>query len=91
LKQYQKYDNRKLYDTDTGEYVSMLELSDVVAAGTPVQVTHYRTKKDLTLETLARSLYERLMDRDRSCEKYEKPFGPTRLAVLFMKVKRRRG
>jgi polyhydroxyalkanoate synthesis regulator protein len=87
LKQYQKYDNRKLYDTDTGEYVSMLELSDVVAAGEAVRVTHYRTQRDVTLETLARSLYERLSDRRVSAGQ---PFEPACLSVLFAKVRRRR-
>lgn len=87
MKQYQKYDNRKLYDTETGEYVSMMELSDVVASGARVRVTHYRTGRDLTLETLARSLYERLTDRDASGGQ---PFEPARLASLFAKVRRRR-
>lgn len=87
MKHYQKYDNRKIYDTDTGEYVSMLGLSDVVASGVQVQVTSYRTRQDVTLETLARSLYERLADRDVS---RGIPFEPDRLAILFAKVRRRR-
>ena len=87
MKKYQKYDNRKIYDTDTGEYVSMLELSDVVASGAEVQVAHYRTGRDVTLETLARSLYERLADRDTS---RGTPFEPSLLSSLFAKVRRRR-
>lgn len=87
MKQYQKYDNRKLYDVDTGEYVSMLELSDVVASGNEVQVTHYRTGRDVTLEALARSLYARLSVRDES---RGRPFSPGRLCSLFAKVRRRR-
>ena len=86
-KLFQKYDNRKIYDTGSGEYVSMLALSDVVASGVEVQVTHYRTGKDLTLETLARSLYERLADRDES---RGAPFDPSCLSALFSKVRRRR-
>jgi len=88
MKQYQKYDNRKLYDTSTGEYVSMLELSDVVASGESVRVTLYRNGRDVTLESLARALYERLLARDPS---QARPFGPARLARLFPLVAARKG
>jgi polyhydroxyalkanoate synthesis regulator protein len=57
--QIRKYENRKLYNPDTRSYVSMLELSDLVAGGGKVSVICDRTGDDITLETLARSLYER--------------------------------
>ena len=58
-----KYQNRKIYSEATGAYITMLELSDLVADGKVVQVTCDATGKDLTLESLARALYERVRDR----------------------------
>jgi polyhydroxyalkanoate synthesis regulator protein len=57
--QVRKYGNRKLYDEEHATYVSMLDLSGLVAGGAKVQVTCDLTGRDITLETLARSLYER--------------------------------
>lgn len=57
--QIRKYGNRKLYDEEHATYISMLELSSLVAAGFNVHVTCDRTGRDITLETLARALYER--------------------------------
>ena len=60
-----KYANRKLYIVEKASYVSMLELSDLVAAGHAVVVTDDGSGRDLTFETLARSLYERAKVRDK--------------------------
>lgn len=54
-----KYQNRKLYVIEKSSYVSMLELADLVASGKSVAVTCDLTGRDLTIETLARALYER--------------------------------
>ena len=59
-----KYGNRKIYSETTGAYVTMLELSDLVAEGRSVKVTDDQTGKDLTVESLARMLYERVRDRN---------------------------
>lgn len=61
-----KYANRKLYVVEKTSYVSMLELSDLVAVGHPVEVTDDGSGKDLTFETLARALYERAKVRDQA-------------------------
>lgn len=55
-----KYTNRKLYDEGRASYISMLDLSDMVAAGARVRVTCDRTGDDITVIVLARALYERL-------------------------------
>jgi polyhydroxyalkanoate synthesis regulator protein len=59
-----KYGNKKLYHIEGASYVSMLELSDLVAAGHHVVVTADETTRDLTMETLARAFYERVKVRD---------------------------
>jgi len=58
-----KYANRKLYDLEGGRYLSMFGLSELVAGGARVEVTCDRTGLDVTFETLARALYERLKRR----------------------------
>ena len=55
-----KYTNRKLYDVGRASYISMLDLSDMVAGGTRVRVMCDRTGDDITLSTLSRALYERI-------------------------------
>lgn len=85
-KKIRKYTNRKLYDVEKGGYISMLELSCVVASGTRVEVTCDRTGADLTLPTLARSLYERLKVRVPG----EEPFSPACLEKLFAMVRVRK-
>ena len=64
LVQVKKYGNRKIYSETTGSYVTMLELSDLVAEGRQVHVTCDQTGRDLTVESLARALYERVRDRE---------------------------
>jgi polyhydroxyalkanoate synthesis regulator protein len=54
-----KYGNRKMYDGERAAYLSMLELSGLVAQGVRVTVTCDLTGDDLTFQTLARALYER--------------------------------
>jgi polyhydroxyalkanoate synthesis regulator protein len=80
-----KYENRKMYRTDEAVYVSMLGIGDIVSGGQSVQVTCDRTGRDITLETLARALYERLKSRSKLGEL---PFDVSRLERLFAKVER---
>jgi polyhydroxyalkanoate synthesis regulator protein len=61
--QVKKYGNRKLYNVDSSEYISMLELSDLVARGDEVQVVCDVSGNDITVETLARAFYERVKVR----------------------------
>lgn len=85
-----KYENRKLYNEEKSSYISMLELADLAVKGNDLKVVCDRTGRDLTLETLARALYERLKSRvDRGDEK--DPFSPRALAKLIALVPIRRG
>ena len=58
VRHYKKYANRKFYDVDRGEYASVREIAAVVKRGGVVTMTCDRTGRDLTLEILARILYE---------------------------------
>lgn len=64
-----KYGNRKMYAPSEAAYVSMLQLSDIVARGQQVVVVLDETGEDITLETLTRALYERVKCRDREASK----------------------
>ena len=86
--QIRKYTNRKLYDEERGAYVSMLGLSDLVAGGAQVRVTCDRTGRDVTLEALSRSLYERVKVRDDDDVEGELPFSPRLLERLIARVRR---
>ena len=81
-----KYENRKVYDGEKVAYVPMLELGDRVAAGEEVKVVCDRTGEDVTLEVLARALYDRLRHRDR---KKPAPFEPADLVKLIRKIRRK--
>lgn len=82
-----KYANRKLYVVEKTSYVSMLELSDLVAAGHPVEVTDDGSGRDLTFETLARALYERAKVRDQGATAAKS----SDLAKLIAKIARPSG
>jgi hypothetical protein len=58
-----KYENHKHYDGDSADYVSMMQIGEMVARGEHVQVIVDRTGEDVTLEALARSLYDHLRVR----------------------------
>jgi PHB/PHA accumulation regulator DNA-binding domain len=59
VRHFKKYTNRKHYDLDRGRYVSLLDVGDVIADGEEIEVICDRTGRDLTFETLARTLHER--------------------------------
>lgn len=60
-----RYSNRKLYDTKASEYVTLLNLSELVRAGEPIQVIDNTTKEDKTDVTLALIISEELKANPR--------------------------
>lgn len=58
-----KHANRRLYDVQEGRAITLLELSDLVAAGESVAVEIVGTGEDITTVTLLASLLERLKRR----------------------------
>ena len=89
-RRFKKFTNRKLYDLDSSRYVSMVDLAKIVAAGPDVVVEDDRTGRDITLETLARALYELLKDHfnggDRRHKVPKDPFDHGELAKLIRRV-----
>jgi polyhydroxyalkanoate synthesis repressor PhaR len=53
-----RYGNRKLYDPETGRYVTLDDVAALVAGGEDVEVLDQRTGQDLTSLTLAQVLLE---------------------------------
>ena len=53
-----RYDNRKLYDTETSEYVSLSDIADLVRGGETVEVVDNVTGQDITAQTLTQIILE---------------------------------
>jgi polyhydroxyalkanoate synthesis repressor PhaR len=53
-----RYDNRKLYDTEASEYVSLSDLASLVREGETVEVVDNGTGEDLTAQTLTQIILE---------------------------------
>ncbi|PSR04763.1 MAG: hypothetical protein BRD54_01240 [Bacteroidetes bacterium SW_8_64_56] len=53
-----RYDNRKLYDTETSEYVSLSDIADLVRGGETVEVVDNATGQDITAQTLTQIILE---------------------------------
>lgn len=53
-----RYDNRKLYDTETSEYVSLADIAELVRNGETVKVVDKTTGQDITAQTLMQVILE---------------------------------
>lgn len=53
-----RYDNRKLYDTESSEYVSLSDIAELVRRGETVEVVDNATGEDLTAQTLTQIILE---------------------------------
>lgn len=54
-----RYSNRKLYDPQTSQYVTLEELADMIRAGKEISVVDVATGEDLTAVVLAQILLEK--------------------------------
>jgi polyhydroxyalkanoate synthesis repressor PhaR len=63
-----RYSNRKLYDTQSKQYITLVEIADLVRQGTQLQVIDNVTDEDLTALTLSQIILEQ--------EKKQKGFLP---------------
>lgn len=53
-----RYDNRKLYDTKSSEYVSLSDIAELVRNGETVEVVDNGTGEELTAQTLTQIILE---------------------------------
>ncbi len=53
-----KYSNRRLYDTNQSEYVTLKQVADLVREGHRVEVIDAKTKEDVTAFTLTQIVLE---------------------------------
>jgi polyhydroxyalkanoate synthesis repressor PhaR len=53
-----RYNNRKLYDTEASEYVSLSDIAELVRSGETVEVVDNATGEDLTAQTLTQIILE---------------------------------
>jgi polyhydroxyalkanoate synthesis repressor PhaR len=53
-----RYTNRKLYDTESSEYVSLSDIAAMVRRGETVEVVDNTTGEDLTAQTLTQIILE---------------------------------
>jgi polyhydroxyalkanoate synthesis repressor PhaR len=63
-----RYSNRKLYDTQSSQYVTLEQIAQMIRAGEDVKVLDNSSKEDLTSVTLAQIIFEE--------EKRQKSFIP---------------
>lgn len=59
-----RYANRKLYDAETSEYLTLQHIKQFVKAGREVKVLDNTSKKDITAVILLRSLVETELERE---------------------------
>ena len=57
-RQIKRYENRKLYDTEASQYVSLSDIADLVRDGETVHVVDNATGRDLTAQTLTQIILE---------------------------------
>lgn len=57
-RQIKRYTNRKLYDTESSEYVSLSDIAGMVRRGETVEVVDNTTGEDLTAQTLTQIILE---------------------------------
>ncbi|MCK5314811.1 MAG: polyhydroxyalkanoate synthesis regulator DNA-binding domain-containing protein, partial [Anaerolineales bacterium] len=53
-----RYPNRKLYDTEAKQYITLDEIADLIRQGQEIRVTDNVTGEDLTAVTLSQIIFE---------------------------------
>lgn len=56
---YKRYQNRKLYDTDSSRYVTLFDIYETMRTGRKIQVLNASTNEDITLNILLHALLEK--------------------------------
>ncbi|MGD8806379.1 MAG: polyhydroxyalkanoate synthesis regulator DNA-binding domain-containing protein, partial [Chloroflexota bacterium] len=53
-----RYPNRKLYNTEAKQYVTLEGIAELIRQGQEVQITDHQTGEDLTAVTLTQIIFE---------------------------------
>ena len=56
MRRIKKYSNRKLYDTEDKQYISLVRVSELVRSGEEVFIQDSKTGEDLTAATMSQLL-----------------------------------
>jgi polyhydroxyalkanoate synthesis repressor PhaR len=56
---FKKYPNRRIYNTEKSEYVSLVQLGDLIKDGKDVKVVEVKTGEDVTAFTLTQIILEK--------------------------------
>ncbi|HEX9115525.1 MAG TPA: polyhydroxyalkanoate synthesis regulator DNA-binding domain-containing protein [Anaerolineae bacterium] len=59
-----RYPNRKLYDTEAKQYISLERIAELIREGVEVQVIDHATRDDLTTVTLTQVIFEQEKKQD---------------------------
>ncbi len=58
MPQIKRYSNRKLYDTQAGQYVTLDDIAGFIRSGEDVRVVDHASGRDLTAVTLMQVLFQ---------------------------------
>ena len=61
---FKKYPNRRIYNTEKSEYVSLVELGDLIKDGRDVKVVEVKTGDDVTAFTLTQIILEKAKQKN---------------------------
>ncbi len=53
-----KYQNRRLYNTDTSEYINFADIKNIIKCGDEVKVVDITTNRDITKSILMQAIFE---------------------------------
>lgn len=58
MRMFRHYSNRKLYDTQESQYVTLAQIAAIIRAGDDIQVIDKATGKDITAATMTQIIFE---------------------------------
>ncbi len=62
-----RYPNRKLYDTEGKQYISLERIAGLIRGGEDIHVVDHATHEDLTTVTLTQVIFEQEKRQRESC------------------------
>lgn len=69
MKRIKRYENRKLYDTESGQYVNLSDIANFVRQGEEIQILDHRSGMDVSSSILAQIIVETEKNRQGTLSK----------------------